>query len=77
MINQYLRPKRTEITDKLRLEVNKAVNKYIDMGIAEVLPGVVYIDEVHMFDIECFTYLTKVMESPLSPIIILSTNRGV
>ncbi|UKJ89879.2 RuvB-like DNA repair helicase [Theileria orientalis] len=77
MINQYLRPRRTEITDKLRLEVNKAVNKYIDMGIAEVLPGVVYIDEVHMFDIECFTYLTKVMESPLSPIIILSTNRGV
>ncbi|XP_953307.1 RuvB-like DNA repair helicase, putative [Theileria annulata] len=77
MLNQYLRPKRTEITDKLRLEVNKAVNKYVDLGIAEVIPGVLYIDEVHMFDIECFTYLSKVMESPLSPIVILSTNRGI
>eukprot|EP00375_Theileria_parva_P001626 XP_764299.1 DNA helicase RuvB [Theileria parva strain Muguga] len=77
VLNQYLRPKRTEMTDKLRLEVNKAVNKYVDLGIAEVIPGVLYIDEVHMFDIECFTYLSKVMESPLSPIIILSTNRGI
>ncbi|KAK1933446.1 putative RuvB DNA helicase [Babesia divergens] len=77
MMNQYIKPKKTEITEKLRLEVNKAVNRYIDMGVAEVIPGVVYIDEVHMFDIECFTYLTKVLESPLSPIVILSTNRGV
>lgn len=77
MMNQYIKPKKTEITEKLRLEVNKAVNRYIDMGVAEVIPGVVYIDEVHMFDIECFTYLIKVLESPLSPIVILSTNRGV
>ncbi|GIX61554.1 RuvB-like helicase 2, putative [Babesia caballi] len=77
MINQYMKPKKTEITEKLRLEVNKAVNRYIEMGVAEVVPGVLYIDEVHMFDIECFTYLTKVLESPLSPIVIFSTNRGV
>ncbi|ORM40192.1 RuvB-like protein 1 [Babesia sp. Xinjiang] len=77
MMNQYLRPKKTEITEKLRLEVNKAVNRYTDMGVAEVVPGVLYIDEVHMFDIECFTYLTKMLESPLSPVVILSTNRGV
>ncbi|KAK1444449.1 RuvB-like protein [Babesia gibsoni] len=77
MMNQYLKPKKTEITEKLRMEVNKAVNRYIEMGVAEVVPGVVYIDEVHMFDIECFTYLTKVLESPMAPIVILSTNRGV
>ncbi|GFE53384.1 DNA helicase [Babesia ovis] len=77
MINQYIKPKKTEITEKLRLEVNKALTRYIDMGVAEVVPGVLYIDEVHMLDIECFTYLTKILESPLAPIVIFSTNRGV
>ena len=44
-------------SDKLRKEINKVVNKYIDQGIAELVPGVLFIDEVHMLDIECFTYL--------------------
>lgn len=77
LLNQYTRPKKTEITEKLRIQVNKAVNEYIEMGIAEVLPGVVYIDEVHMLDVECFTFLSKAIESPLSPTVILATNRGI
>lgn len=36
-----------------------------------------FIDEVHMLDIECFTYLNKALESTLSPIIIFATNRGM
>lgn len=36
------------ILDKLRREINKVVNKYIDQGIAELVPGVLFIDEVHM-----------------------------
>ena len=35
------------------------VNKYIDEGIAELVPGVLFIDEVHMLDIQCFTYLVS------------------
>lgn len=54
-INQINKPKKTEITDKLRTEVNKVVNRYIEQGIAELVPGVLFIDEVHMLDIECFT----------------------
>jgi len=77
MMNQITRPKKTEITEKLRLEINKVVNKYIDHGIAELVPGVLFIDEVHMLDIECFTYLNKALESNLAPIVILATNRGV
>ena len=42
-----MKPKKTEITDKLRVEINKVVNKYIDHGIAELVPGVLFIDEVH------------------------------
>lgn len=46
MMGQLLKPKKTEITDKLRKEINKVVNKYIDQGIAELVPGVLFIDEV-------------------------------
>lgn len=62
--------------DKLRKEINKVVNKYIDQGIAELVPGVLFIDEVHMLDLETFTYLHKALESTISPIVIFATNRG-
>jgi RuvB-like protein 1 (pontin 52) len=29
-----------------------------------------------MLDIECFTYLNALLESPLAPTVILATNRG-
>jgi len=72
-----MKPRKTEITEKLRMEINKVVNRYIDQGIAELVPGVLFIDEVHMLDIECFTYLNRALESTLSPIIIFATNRGI
>jgi len=53
------------------------VNRYIDHGIAELVPGVLFVDEVHMLDIECFTYMNRALESNLAPIVILATNRGV
>ncbi|KAK5466156.1 RuvB ATP-dependent DNA helicase pontin, partial [Exophiala xenobiotica] len=76
MMGQLMKPKKTEITDKLRAEINKVVSKYIDQGVAELVPGVLFIDEVHMLDIECFTYLNRALESPISPIVILASNRG-
>lgn len=77
MLSQMNKQKKTEITDKLRGEVNKVVNRYIEQGIAELVPGVLFIDEIHMLDIECFTYLNRALESTLSPILIMATNRGV
>jgi len=71
------KPKKTEITEKLRTEINKVVNRYIDQGVAELVPGVLFIDEVHMLDIECFTFLNRALESSLSPIVVFATNRGV
>ncbi|OAL29171.1 RuvB-like helicase 1 [Fonsecaea nubica] len=76
MMGQLMKPKKTEITDKLRAEINKVVSRYIDQGVAELVPGVLFIDEVHMLDIECFTYLNRALESPISPIVILASNRG-
>eukprot|EP00904_Undaria_pinnatifida_P006820 jgi/Undpi1/3268/HiC_scaffold_15.g06642.m1 len=77
MMGQLMKPKKTEITEKLRTEINKVVNRYIDQGVAELVPGVLFVDEVHMLDIECFTYLNRALESSLSPIVIFATNRGV
>nr|XP_031532211.1 ruvB-like 1 isoform X3 [Vicugna pacos] len=76
MMGQLMKPKKTEITDKLRGEINKVVNKYIDQGVAELVPGVLFVDEVHMLDIECFTYLHRALESSIAPIVIFASNRG-
>jgi len=77
LVGQMVKPRKTEITEKLRLEINKVVNKYIEQGVAELVPGVLFIDEVHMLDIECFTYLNRALESTLAPIVIFATNRGI
>merc|ERR1719453_2752304 len=77
MMSSMMKQRKTEITEKLRTEINRVVNRYIDQGIAELVPGVLFIDEVHMLDIECFTYLNRALESTLSPIIIFATNRGM
>lgn len=77
LMGSMMKPKKTEITEKLRQEINKVVNKYIDQGVAELVPGVLFVDEVHMLDIECFTFLNRALESTLAPIVILATNRGM
>jgi RuvB-like protein 1 len=46
LMGQLMKPKKTEVTDKLRKEINKVVNKYIEQGTAELIPGVLFIDEV-------------------------------
>jgi len=77
LVTQALKPKKTEITERLRLEVNKIVNRYIEQGVAELVPGVLFIDEVHMLDLECFSFLNRALESPLAPIVVFATNRGI
>ena len=38
---------------------------------------VLFIDEVHMLDIECFSFLNRALESELSPLVIMASNRGM
>ncbi len=66
-----------EITNETRQEVDEMVKKWVDEGRAEIIPGVLFIDEVHMLDIEAFAFLNRAMESDLAPIIILASNRGM
>jgi RuvB-like protein 1 len=54
MMGQLMKPKKTEITDKLRQEIDKVVSRYIDQGVAELVPGVLFIDEVCPFLYQLF-----------------------
>ncbi len=66
-----------EIDEEIRRTVNSQVKKLVDEGRGELIPGVLFIDDAHMLDLECFAFLAKVMESEFSPIIIMATNRGM
>ncbi|RLG76482.1 MAG: TATA box-binding protein [Thermoprotei archaeon] len=70
-------PTEREISSEVRREVDEEVKKLVDEGRAEIIPGVLFIDDAHMLDIECFAFLGRAMESELAPIIILATNRGI
>ena len=65
-----------EISPEVRQRVDELVKNMVDEGRAEIIPGVLFIDDVHMLDIEAFSFLSRAMESELSPIIILASNRG-
>ena len=47
------------------------------MSIRLTLPQVLFIDEVHMLDIECFSFLNRALESDLAPLVVMASNRGV
>jgi len=64
------------ISDEDRKRADEIVKKLIDENRAEIVPGVLFIDDAHLLDLESFAFLTKAMESEFSPIIILATNRG-
>ncbi len=66
-----------EISPEIRRSVDEQVKKMVESGKAEMMPGVLFIDDAHMLDLEAFSFLTRAMESELAPIIILATNRGV
>ena len=57
--------------------VGSKERKKEDLLIFLLVPGVLFIDEVHMLDLECFSFLNRALESTLSPIVIFATNRGI
>lgn len=46
-------------------------------GRATIVPGVLFIDEVHMLDMECFSFLNRALESEMAPVLVIATNRGI
>jgi len=66
-----------EIKPEVREQIDQKVAEWREEGKAEIVPGVLFVDEVHMLDIECFSYLNRALESDLSPVLIVATNRGI
>ncbi|KAG6864119.1 RuvB-like protein 2 [Blastosporella zonata] len=66
-----------EIKPELRNQINTKVAEWREEGKAEIIPGVLFIDEVHMLDIECFSFLNRALENELSPLVIMASNRGM
>jgi len=65
-----------EIKAEVREQIDTKVAEWREEGKATIVPGVLFIDEVHMLDIECFSWLNRALESDLAPVLIIATNRG-
>jgi RuvB-like protein 2 len=66
-----------EIKPEIREQINTKIQEWKDEGKAEIVPGVLFIDEVHMLDIDCFSFLNRALEHDLAPIVIMASNRGI
>merc|ERR1712072_1197372 len=66
-----------EIKPEVREQIDQKVAEWREEGRAEIVPGVLFIDEVHMLDIECFSFLNRALESDLAPVLVVATNRGI
>lgn len=66
-----------EIKTEVRDQISIKIAEWREEGKADIVPGVLFIDEVHMLDIECFSFLNRALESDMAPILIMATNRGI
>ena len=49
----------------MRDQINTKVAEWREEGKADIVPGVLFIDEVHMLDIECFAFLNRALENTM------------
>lgn len=66
-----------EISSELRKQIDSKVAEWKEEGRAKLVSGVLFIDEVHLLDLECFSYLNTALEQPLAPVLVIATNRGM
>lgn len=66
-----------EIRAEIREQIDTKIAEWREEGKAEIVPGVLFIDEVHMLDIECFSFLNRALESDMAPVLVCATNRGI
>ena len=66
-----------EIKSEVREQIDQKVAEWREEGRATMVPGVLFIDEVHMLDMECFSFLNRALESDMAPVLVIATNRGI
>merc|ERR1711959_367351 len=65
------------INSEVREQIDQKVSEWREEGKADIVPGVLFIDEVHMLDIECFSFLNRALENDMAPVLVAATNRGI
>lgn len=65
-----------EIKMEVREQIRSKILDWCSAGKADIIPGVIFIDEAHMLDVECFSFINRAIEEDFSPLVILATNRG-
>jgi RuvB-like protein 2 len=66
-----------EISETIRAQIDSKVAEWREEGRATLVPGVLFIDEVHMLDMDCFSFLNRALEQDLAPVLVIATNRGI
>ncbi|XP_063901689.1 ruvB-like 2 [Zophobas morio] len=66
-----------EIKPEVRDQIDAKIAEWCLEKKAELVPGVLFIDEVHMLDLECFSFLNRALENKMAPILVMATNRGI
>ncbi|GAX10583.1 RuvB-like protein 2 [Fistulifera solaris] len=66
-----------EIRQEIRDQIDVKVAEWKEEGRATLVPGVLFLDEVHMLDMECFSFLNRALESEWAPFVVMATNRGL
>jgi RuvB-like protein 2 len=66
-----------EIRQEIRNQIDAKVAEWKEEGRATLVPGVLFLDEVHMLDMECFSFLNRALESEWAPFVVMATNRGL
>lgn len=66
-----------EIDAQVREQIDLKVGAWVEEGKACVLPGVLFVDEAHMMDLECCSFINRALEGELAPVLVLATNRGI
>lgn len=66
-----------EISNEVRQQVDDKVTEWITENRAKIIPGVLFIDETHMLDLDCFSFLNRALENEWAPILIMASNKGV
>jgi len=63
------------LSHNLCMEVDNLLKKYIREKKAELIPGILFIDEAHVLEEMHLTYLAESLEFSFCPLIVLATNR--
>lgn len=65
-----------EISQEVREQVDQKIALWKEENRCVINSGVLFIDECHILTMETFSFLNRVLESEISPVLIFATNRG-